>query len=325
VNPAQHAERALLGSLLTEPSWLTDVQEWLLPSDFGTARHRLTYEVILTVSGRGVVASAEAVFEEARVTEDARHNDVDGGFLQTLMASSPVPARAAIYGRMVVESSIHRTVAAYAARLGYAAVTDGATDVVAANIIDHVEAINSGLAEVETRWPAPVPSATSAPSRPSRRSGTVPAEATLVASLLYYPSQLPEVSSWLEPSDISHPGLRETYAAMVVTHARGDPVDPMTVLWETHRRRGLQPRKYAADDLIRLSQSGLPGFAANAGRDVLLASLRRHAAHAAGSIGWNAMRPELDPPALVAAARRDLQSAQDAGHRWQKSIAQSVR
>ena len=221
-------------------------------------RHRLAYEAILRISSRGAMPDPQTVLAEVQADADARHNQVDGPFLQTLMQASPSAERIVLYAQMVVEASIHRTVALHAARIRSAADTDGAGDVVAERIVTTNDEALGMLDAVEKRWAAigedPNGPVTPEPERGRHSAQPVPAEAAVVASLLDDPAQIDELSRWLTPDDFTHPALRAVYAAALTVRARGDPADPVTVMWECHRHGAFTHRRFGADDLARLSR-----------------------------------------------------------------------
>ena len=263
-----------------------------------------------------------------RPTPDARHNQVDGPFLHTLMQASPSAERIVLYAQMVVEASIHRTVALHAARIRAAADTDGAGDVVAERIATTNDEALGMLDAVEKRWAGigedPVIPETPEPERARHSAQPVPAEAAVVASLLDDPAQIDELSRWLTPDDFSHPALRAVYAAALTVRARGEPADPVTVMWECHRHGAFTHRRFGADDLARLSRQGVPGYAISAGRDVLLVSLRGIASDTADKVARAAMRPELTPSALVQTTRPRLERVAQVGNRWRQATTPAV-
>jgi len=312
VNAARHAERALLGALLLDPAQTDAVATWLRPNDFGIPSHEIAYRLILAAHAGDNPLTPEGVLAAALADDNARRNRVDGPFLHTLIATTPAASRAPLYGRMVLEASIHRAVAYHAGHLAYAA------QVAPVEIaLQEAAAAQEQLATLEQRWRAVSEGAAEPPGEPaaddtasvrSSDAEALPAETRLVASLLDNPAQLSGIRGWLEPEDIAHPGLRATHAALCHLHTRGDPIDYITVAWEISRAPG-DDMRLSPDDLAALARTALPGHAAYAGREVLVHSARRHLRHTAAALEGAAMRPEHGPTRLLAHAHAQLATA----------------
>jgi hypothetical protein len=91
---------------------------------------------------------------------------------------------------------------------------------------------------------------------------------------------------------------------MLTVHARGEAVDPVTVLWQAHADGVVLGDSFSADHLLAIGEHSVPGFAAVAARDVLVASLRRTATTTAAGAAIDG-----DPHALgqtLAIAERTL-------------------
>jgi replicative DNA helicase len=315
VNTARHAERAVLGALLLDPTQ-TDAVDWLRPDDFGIPQHEIAFRTILAVHDGDEPATPERVLAAALADPDARRNRVDGPFLHTLIATTPAASRAALYGRMVLEASIHRAVAHHAGHLDYVAQAAPLE-----TALEETAAAQEHVTRLEQRWRAVAEGAAEPPYEPSHDPAStpppdphaLPAETRLLASLLGNPGQLTGIRGWLEPDDLSHPGLRATYTALCRLHSRGDPIDYITVAWEVGRADN--SARLSPDDLAALSRTALPGQAAHAGCEVLAHSARRQLRRAAASLESAAMRPQHGPTRLLAYAQSRLTSALGIGDR----------
>jgi replicative DNA helicase len=112
-----------------EPKRRSDVAAWLEKEDFWSYRHALVYSTTIgAIASTGEGPTPRAVLDRVIPDAEARRN-VDGPYLHTLMESCPNPSRAAIYGRMVLEASIHRRVWDKAKHLEYVVGSDSAADV----------------------------------------------------------------------------------------------------------------------------------------------------------------------------------------------------
>jgi replicative DNA helicase len=117
MTPDRAAERSVIGALLLEPDRLADVHEWLEPGDFHGTAERQAYEAICAVAARGQVLSPAAVDHELRDRRNSAPLLADGAYLVGCMQLCPTPARAAVYGRMVLEMAIRRRVVDQGTRL----------------------------------------------------------------------------------------------------------------------------------------------------------------------------------------------------------------
>ena len=63
------------------------------------------------------------------------------------------------------------------------------------------------------------------------------AEAALISSCLTSTRALEHAAATVTPDDLYTPANRRVYAAILRLHARGDPIDPITV---AHEVQGLQ-------------------------------------------------------------------------------------
>lgn len=315
------AERALLGAILVERERLGDVQDWLEPEDFYVYRHALVYAEILKLFAEDQDPSARAVMDRMLSVADTRRL-VDGPFLHTLMESCPHPARAAVYGRMVLEGSIHRRTADRAEHLGYIAQSNSPADVVIDELAREAGEWTRDLDALDERWMiaggemtgtdenVPPPAAADTP-----RIADEAAEISTVASLLAHPRQLEQVASWLRPTDFTRPDTRALYAAITALAAVDQPVDSITVMWAAIRDKGAIER-VGYEAVARLAAAGVPGYAVVSGRAVLEASLRNKANATASCLATACRLAEHRPAAITLAARTQLATMSTDTKRW---------
>ena len=315
------AERAFLGAILVERERLADVQDWLEPEDFYAYRHGLVYGEILKLHADGQSPTPRAVLHQMLPVADTRRL-VDGPFLHTLMESCPHPARAAIYGRMVLEASIHRRTTDRAEHLGYIAQSTSPADIVIDELAQQATDWARDLDALDERWLlsggemtqageiVPGPAAADPP-----RIANEAAEVSAIASLLAHPRQIEQVVNWLRPEDFTRPDTRALYTAIADIAATGLPVDPVTVMWAAVRHEGAIER-VGYEAVTRLASAGIPGYAVVSGRAVLEASLRNEVCVTASRVAAVGRRAEHRPGGLSLAVRAELAYVATDVRRW---------
>ena len=315
------AERALLGAILIERERLANVQDWLEPEDFYAYRHGLVYGEILKLHADGQSPTPRAVLDRMLPVADTRRL-VNGPFLHTLMESCPHPSRAAIYGRMVLEASIHRRTTERAEHLGYLAKSTSPADIVIEALASEATDWTRDLDALDERWLLSggeinqageiVPS--SSVADPPRIANEA-AEVSAVASLLAHPRQLEQVVNWLRPEDFTRPETRALYTAITDIAATAQPVDPITVMWAAVRHEGAIER-VGYEAVSRLARAGIPGYAVVSGRAVLEASLRNEASVTASRLAAVGRRADHRPAAITLAVRAELACVATDVRRW---------
>jgi len=321
VRASEIAERALLGAILVERERLADVQDWLEPEDFYAYRHGLVYGEILKLHADGQSPTPRAVLHQMLPVADTRRL-VDGPFLHTLMESCPHPARAAIYGRMVLEASIHRRTTDRAEHLGYIAQSTSPADIVIDELAQQATDWARDLDALDERWLLSGGEMTQAGEIvPGPAAGDPPrianeaAEVSAIASLLAHPRQMEQVVNWLRPEDFTRPDTRALYTAIADIAATGLHVDPVTVMWAAVRHEGVIER-VGYEAVTRLASAGIPGYAAVSGRAVLEASLRNEVCVTASRVAAVGRRAEHRPAALSLAVRAELAYVATDVRRW---------
>jgi len=320
------AERALLGAILLDHARLADVQQWLEPADFYAYRHGLVYTEMLELRRTGQEPTARSVLDRVIPSAESRRQ-VDGPYLHTLMESCPHPSRAPIYGRMVLEASIHRRSADRATRLGYVAQSECPADVVIDQLGREVDDWKAELQLLEQRWAQAGEVPTESAELDIPDSGTQAravvadaAEISLIASLMASPWQYEHIKDWLRPEDFSRHDMRVLYTAIVDVAEHGQPVDGVTVMWAALRTNGSTDH-LNHEAVARLSQAGVPGYAAVAAREVLEASLRSHTTSTARQLESVARTAQMRPPKVMQSVRRELDGVTFSCQRWSASLA----
>lgn len=320
------AERALLGAILLDHARLTDVQEWLERDDFYAHRNGLVYTEMLDLRLTGQDPTARAVLDRLIPNAESRRL-VDGPYLHTLMESCPHPSRAPLYGRMVLEASIHRRTADRAEHLGYVAQSEAPPDVVIDELGREVVGWTAAIQALERRWARAGGDAGAVRALDSGMLDMAPsyiaaeaAEVSVIASLLAAPWQFDQVKGWLRPEDFSQADTRALYIAINEVVEAGQPVDVVTVMWAAIRQVGAADR-LDHQAVARLAEAGVSGYAVVSGRAVLQASVRNQTAASARRVVSVAQQSRAHPTEVTRYARGQLSDVADGCQRWGTATA----
>nr|BFD94076.1 DnaB-like helicase N-terminal domain-containing protein [Kitasatospora sp. Xyl93] len=238
----------------------------------------------------------------------------------TLIAACPRPAHAPVYGRMVLEGSIHRTVAEHAARL-LAVAQEGAGQAEVQGAVAQADFLVGVLEELAARWGSQ-PRAVAPGVLPITAAGDEPAAAQLedeqflLALLVNQDGAIEEVFDWLRPQDFADPGHGQLYRCLGALHHRGEPIDPVTALLEVQRRGLLADGTLTEDRLGPVLRDGAAGSAEWLGERLLRSSVTRTAAGAALQIAAHADNRRLAPGQLIGHALHALGPLDEVRARW---------
>ncbi|MFJ2626850.1 DnaB-like helicase N-terminal domain-containing protein [Streptomyces sp. NPDC087532] len=329
MTPLVHAEQAVLGAIFLEPGQLGQLSPWLRPEHFSRPAHAAVYAALLRLKADGHPAAATKAGAPVPLSwvndtlreASARTRGLTASYLHSLVSACPRPSHAPVYGRMVLEGAIHRGVAQHAARLHQAALADGRAGTVE-ETLHRVQVLSDVLADLARGWGAearPVqPPAAYAPQaeHPQLVGEQVLAdEEYLLGCLTSRPDQLLGLVRWLQPGDFADPGHQQIYRALGALHHRGEPIDQLTVLWETQRRGALADGTLSAERVRRICDPLVGGSAEHFGEQVVQASLVRTAATAARQVGALADRDALAPGQLIGYALHALGPLDDVRRR----------
>lgn len=314
--PLVQAEQAVLGAVLLEPRQLGRLSGWLRPGHFYRPAHAALYAAMLDLRAEqhpATKASPDAPVplawvDDTRETAGTHVRGLTTGYLHSLASACPRPAHAPVYGRMVLEGAIHRSVTEHATRLHHAARAAGV-----AETLHHAHVLSDVLDDLGRHWgterPAPqvaTPHAAPVPAQGSADERVLAEEEFLLGTLATYPQQMREVAGWLHPEDFADPGHAHIYRALGALHHRGEPVDQLTVLWECQRRGALADGTLEADRVRQVCGSAAGGSAGYFAEQVLDASLLRTAAASARQVRDLADDASLAPGQLIAQAAAAL-------------------
>ncbi|MFD7550584.1 DnaB-like helicase N-terminal domain-containing protein [Streptomyces sp. NPDC059816] len=326
MNPLQRAEQAVLGAVFLDPGQLERLSPWLRPEHFHRPAHQALFASALTLRDRGHPGSTAALgavpvsWVADTVTEaGTRTRGVTASYAHQLVGACPRPEHAVVYGRMVLEGAIHRTVAEHAVRLHQAARADTVRGNTEETLV-RANALAGLLTDLARRWgasPRPVPPMTQHEPA-SRATAVVDAdEEFLLACLTARPDQLDAVVGWLRPSDFGGPGHQQLYRALGALHHRGEPVDQLTVLWEVQRRGALTNGVLDAERVLTVCDPlAVAGAAEHFGEQVLRAALVRTAAESARQIRVLAEDAALPAGRLIGHALHVLGPLDEVRQRW---------
>ncbi|MER5521576.1 DnaB-like helicase N-terminal domain-containing protein [Streptomyces sp. NPDC002763] len=181
MTPLIQAEQAVLGSVLLDPGQLGHLSPWLRPEHFYRPAHAALYAAMVKLRADGHPATTGKSGDPiplSWVTDTVREagtlpHGLTASYAHSLISACPRATHVPVYGRMVLEGAIHRSVTQHAVRLHRAARTDavrGGVD----ETVHHAQALAEVLADLAHRWgtePRPV-------QPPSPNTSPLPAGAT---------------------------------------------------------------------------------------------------------------------------------------------------
>ncbi|MFD4344038.1 DnaB-like helicase N-terminal domain-containing protein [Streptomyces coelicoflavus] len=328
MNPLMSAEQAVLGAVLLDPEQLTHL-DWLAADHFYRPVHQALFNALRKLRNDGHPAlSADGPLPLSWVTdavgEAGQHvRGLTAAYAHTLIQACPRTEHAPVYGRMVLEGAIHRTVAQHAIRLHQAARADAVQGEVE-GALRTADVLTDVLTDLARRWgtdPRPVPPA-AAPSAdtdipPPAQTGQVAEdERFLLAVLTEQPGAMDEVVAWLRPGDFADPTLGQLYRCLGALHHRGEPIDRITLLWEAQRRGLLANGTLSSEQLTAVCEGMVPGSADWFGQRVTRSSVTRTAAASARATRTLAQDEVLGPGRLINHALHELGPLDEVRARW---------
>ncbi|WP_353946497.1 DnaB-like helicase N-terminal domain-containing protein [Streptomyces sp. HUAS MG91] len=330
MTPLVQAEQAVLGALFLDPGQLGPLSDWLRPEHFDRPAHAALYAAMLKLRAEGHPATTADVdgpvplaWVTDTVQEASRHTlGLTSVYPHLLISACPRPDHAPLYGRMVLEGAIHRSVAQHADRLHQAALADlhsGTLD----ETVHHAQVLSDVLADLARVWgteprtaqPPDAYAPLGVPPEPVADQ-VLADEELLLGCLAARSEQLLDLVRWLRPDDFADPGHQQIYRALGALHHRGEPIDQLTVLWETQRRGALADGSLNAEQVRRICDPLAGGGAAeHYGEQVVTTSLVRTAATAARHVRELAGQEALAPGQLIGYALHALRPLDDVRRR----------
>ncbi|MFD4944619.1 DnaB-like helicase N-terminal domain-containing protein [Streptomyces sp. NPDC058409] len=330
MNPLLGAEQAVLGSVLLDPGQLSHL-DWLAPDHFYRPVHQALFAALRKLRDDGHPALAEKSVPLSWVTDavDEAGLHVRGltaVYAHTLISACPRSAHAPVYGRMVLEGAIHRSITEHAIRLHQAARADALQGEVE-GALHYADVLTGVLSDLAQRWgtePRPVapatPPATAPVAPPPVRADRVAEDERFLLAVLAEQSRaMDEVVGWLRPGDFADPAHGQLYRCLGALHHRGEPIDRITLLWEAQRRGLLADGTLSSDRLTTICDGVGPGSAEWLGELVMRSSVTRTAATAARAIRALAENDALAPGRLINHALHALGPLDEVRTRWQSA------
>ncbi|WP_327657177.1 DnaB-like helicase N-terminal domain-containing protein [Streptomyces sp. NBC_00483] len=314
MTPLEHAEQAVLGALFLAPGQLDRLRGWLRPEHFDRPAHTALYAAMLKLHTARHPATTEDATGPVPLSwitdtlQEASHHTrgLTAVYPHLLVSACPRSEHAPMYGRMVLEGAIHRSVTRHADQLHQAALADLRTGT-ADETVHHAEILSDVLADLAHAWgtePRPLQPPTAQVPRgcppPPVANQILVEEEHLLGCLATRPEQLLGLVHWLHPDDFADQGHQQIYRALGALHHRGEPIDQLTVLWETQRRGSLTNGTLTTERIRRICGPLAGGGAAeHYGEQVLTASLARTATTAAQQVRALADQDALAPGQLI--------------------------
>ncbi|NEA56589.1 helicase DnaB [Streptomyces sp. SID13666] len=334
MNPLLGAEQAVLGAVLLDPGQLAHL-DWLAPDCFYRHAHQALFASLrkLRADGHPALADQEAVplsWVSDAVDEASHHvRGLTVAYAHTLIAACPRPGHAPVYGRMVLEGAIHRSVTEHAIRLQQVARADALQGQVE-GALHQADVLAGVLGDLALRWgsePRPVnptaPPATAAVGlSPVRDDHVAEEERFLLAVLVERPQEMGEVVGWLRPGDFADAAHGHLYRCLGALHHRGEPIDRITALWEAQRRGLLADGTLSAEQVTGICDGGGAGGAEWLGERIMRSSVTRTATASARAIRALAENEALAPGRLISHALHALGPLDEVRARWQTVTSQ---
>ncbi|WP_434593844.1 DnaB-like helicase N-terminal domain-containing protein [Streptomyces sp. A5-4] len=327
MNPLLGAEQAVLGSVLLDPGQLSHL-DWLAPDHFYRPVHQALFAALRKLRDDSHPALAEESVPLTWVTDAVAEasTNVRGlttVYAHTLISACPRPTHAPVYGRMVLEGAIHRSITEHAIRLHQAARADALQGEVE-GALHYADVLTGVLNDLAHRWgtePRPVapttpPATVPAVPPPVRADQVAEDERFLLAVLAEQPKAMDQVVGWLRPGDFADPAHGQLYRCLGALHHRGEPIDRVTLLWEAQRRGLLADGTLSGDQLADICDGVGPGSAEWLGELVMRSSVTRTAATSARAIRALAENAALAPGRLINHALHALGPLDEVRARW---------
>ncbi|ELS55917.1 DnaB-like helicase N-terminal domain-containing protein [Streptomyces viridochromogenes] len=318
--PVHYAEQALLGALLLDPHRLTEIGD-LDASQFGNHAHGALFKAMRTApppdpeAHRSDPAWLNTVLDVARPHAPG----LTASYLHTLIQVCPWPKHAPTYARMIRADHARRTLLMHAERLAQTS-TDTTLPHPAATTLAQADTLGQFLDTLAGQF-APHPGSlprTPVPSTPAGHSSeeALDEERLLLATATAHPAEVKDMR-WLQPDDFTLPLHATVWQCLTALVHNGEPVDPVTVLWEA-QHRGLLADGLDPSYLIALVSTPV-GSPEHWGERVLQRALLARAFDVGTRIAAYAQDPANTPYQLVTGSRRALADLHALRTRWQRS------
>lgn len=318
--PVDYAERALLGALLLEPALLADLEQ-LEADAFSNASHGALFSAMRRVPIPEPVRHQAGPFWVNAVLEaalpDARGLTIS--YLHTLISACPRLAHAPAYAAIIRAEHARRSIRLHSEHLARDAADTALPDRATA-VLARADGLARHLDELSGRFPAHPGSLPRTTVLQAPAGGTdeevLDEERMLLASAAVSPSAIKEMR-WLAADDFSLSTHGALWQCLNSLSHRGDPVDPVTVLWEA-QHRGLLASGLAPDEVVTL-MSAPAGSPEHWGTRVIERALLARAGEVARRIGAYTDDPATTVHQLITGSRRALADLTAIRTRWHRA------
>ncbi|WP_329472461.1 replicative DNA helicase [Streptomyces sp. NBC_01723] len=316
--PVFHVEQALLGALLLDPHRQDDVSG-ITADSFSTAAHAALYAAINTLPRPDPAEHAKNTkwLDHVLTTALEEARGLTATYLHTLIQVCPWPRHAPAYARMVEAEHARRRLLTAAEHLVHT-VHDAGIPLPVQTVLAEADALAAVVDDIANRFPprsgvlprTPAPPPDLAPDY----AEAVEEEQLLLATATARPDDIDAVR-WLVPDDLAVPLHAGLWQCLTTLARRGEPIDPVTVLWEAQQRGLLDDGSEPGEVLRMLAEPA--GSVGHWAERALQRSLLATAKHTGRRIEAYAGDPANTPFQLVVGARRALADIAAVRTRWQ--------
>ncbi|MGW7008213.1 DnaB-like helicase N-terminal domain-containing protein [Streptomyces sp. NPDC054933] len=320
--PVHYAEQALLGALLLAPHRLSEIDA-LEPAHFGNHAHGALFQGMREVPAPEAEQHRDSLAWPNAILASARPNapGLTASYLHTLIHVCPWPKHAAAYARMIRADHARRVLRMHAERLAQTAadVTLPNRAIATLHQADTLARFLDDLSSQFAPHPGSLPRTPLSPA-PPRDTGeeALDEERFLLASATALPGDAKEMR-WLVPEDFAAPLHAALWQCLTALTHRGEPVDPVTVLWEA-QHRGLLTHDMTPADLLALISTPL-GSAEHWGEKVVQRALLARAHAVASRVTAYTDDPANTTHQLINGSRRALADLTALRTRWQRTAS----
>ncbi|MFC9464361.1 DnaB-like helicase N-terminal domain-containing protein [Streptomyces coelicoflavus] len=317
--PVFHVEQALLGALLLDPHRLDDVSG-IAADSFSTAAHAALYGAITTLPRPNPAEHAKDTQWLDRVLTAGREQarGLTATYLHTIIQVCPWPRHAPAYARMVEAEHARRRLLTAAQRLVHT-VPDAGLPLPVQTVLAEADALAAVVDDIANRFPprsGVLPRTPAPPPAAPDHTEAVEEEQLLLATATARPDDIDAVR-WLVPDDLTLPLHAGLWRCLTSLARRGEPVDPVTVLWEAQQRGLLDDGSEPGKVLRMLAEPA--GSVGHWAERALQRSLLATAEHTGRRIETYTGDPANAPFQLVVGARRALADIAAVRTRWQNA------
>ncbi|MEU1073520.1 MULTISPECIES: DnaB-like helicase N-terminal domain-containing protein [unclassified Streptomyces] len=320
--PVHYAEQALLGALLLDPHRLDELGP-IDPGHFSHQAHGEVFRAMRTVPAPDAEQHRTSPAWLNTVLAAARPHapGLTVSYLHLLIQVCPWPQHAAAYARMILADHARRSLRLHAERLAQTAM-DITLPHRAKDTVRQADALTRFLDDLAGRFAPHAGSVprTALPPSPARDTSedALDEERLLIATATAHPAQASQMR-WLVPEDFALPVHATLWRCVAALSHRGDPVDPITVLWEA-QHRGPLVKGIAPADLLALLSTPV-GSPEHWGEKVLERALLSRAQSVAVTIAAFTDDPANSPHQLITGSRRALADLTAVRSRWHQATS----